>query len=117
MIDPLRPELDPAQPVDAQILAGLRATCRPTTIEGCLAFVEEGHEALIVRGVLAAEPRVPGAVGRWLDLLPRDVAVIVPAVVSGRLAGMLERRGFRPHLWMDPGVGFDNAAMRREAQR
>jgi hypothetical protein len=111
-----RPELDPADPVDAAILAGLHAVCAPTPVEGCLAAVELHDGVVVVRGVLAGEPHVPGAVGRWLDLLPRGRPVLVAAVVSGRLAGMLERRGFRPHLWMDPGIGFDNAAMYRPAE-
>jgi hypothetical protein len=112
-----RSELDPTVPSDALILAGLRSLCVPTSEPGCLAHVEVRVDMLIVRGILAADPRVPGAVGRWLDKLPLDLPVLVPAVASPRLAGMLERRGFRPHLWMDPGIGFDNAAMYRAVAR
>lgn len=35
-----------------------------------------------------------GAVGRYLDGLPRDRSVRVPCVISSRLRGMLLRRGF-----------------------
>lgn len=105
-------ELDPAVPTDALILAGLRSRCVPVA-PGVLAYVETIAGAVIVRGVIATDPRIPGAVGAWLDALPTDRTVLVPAVVSPRLAGMLERRGFYPHLWVDPGVGFDNAAMVR----
>jgi hypothetical protein len=115
---PDRPELDPNNPGDALILRGLRVTCVPTHMAGVLAHVDRSADGtFIVRGVITAEPRIPGAVGRWLDWLPRDRTVLVPAVVSGRLAGMLERRGFRPHLWLDPEVGtYDNGAYRREAR-
>lgn len=35
-----------------------------------------------------------GEVGRFLDSLPRDRRVVFPTVLSERLRGMLERRGF-----------------------
>ena len=47
-----------------------------------------------------------GAVGAYLDRLPRDRTVIVPFVVSERLAGMLERRGFTtPDTFDHPALG------------
>jgi len=49
---------------------------------------------MLLLGVLA-EVEGSGDVGRWLDALPRDRKVAVPNVTSERLAGMLERRGFR----------------------
>jgi hypothetical protein len=55
-------------------------------------------------------------VGRWLDTLPMDRKVVVPAVVSGRLAGMLARRGFEPRVWWDDVLMMeDEGAMVREA--
>jgi len=36
-----------------------------------------------------------GDVGRYLDSLPKDQTVVVPLVTSERLAGMLDRRGYR----------------------
>ena len=35
-----------------------------------------------------------GDVGRYLDSLPIDRRIVVPNVISARLAGMLARRGF-----------------------
>lgn len=44
--------------------------------------------------IVVAEREGNGDVGRWLDSLPRDHVVIVTSVISERLKGMLERRGF-----------------------
>lgn len=62
-------------------------------------------EILAVR----AQREGTGAVGRWLDSLPRTLKVTVPNVTSDRLAGMLERRGFRlVHRLHDfPVLGLD----------
>lgn len=43
---------------------------------------------------LRAESEGSGAVGRYLDGLPKDRKIVVPLVTNPRLAGMLERRGF-----------------------
>ena len=41
-----------------------------------------------------------GDVGRFLDALPREQVMKFPCVVSSRLQGMLQRRGFRlTHEW------------------
>jgi hypothetical protein len=45
--------------------------------------------------VIHAERPGNGAVGRFLDRLPTDRTIVVPTVLSARLAGMLVRRGFR----------------------
>lgn len=59
-----------------------------------------------------------GSVGRYLDGLPRDLTVIVPYVTSSRLAGMLERRGFRNQRRYDPTIGvMDDACWIRKATR
>ena len=44
--------------------------------------------------IIEAERPGSGDVGRYLDSLPRDRRVVIPNVMSERLAGMLERRGF-----------------------
>ena len=66
----------------------------------------EGHLAPGVRGyalrahgavyipLIVAECEGRGDVGRFLDRLPAHTTFRIPAVVSGRLRGMLERRGW-----------------------
>lgn len=44
--------------------------------------------------LIRAEREGSGDVGRFLDALPRDRRVVFPGVISQRLRGMLERRGF-----------------------
>jgi hypothetical protein len=44
--------------------------------------------------VITADNEGSGDVGRFLDSLPTDRRVVVPNVISPRLAGMLVRRGF-----------------------
>ncbi len=105
-------ELDPEDSLDAWLLDAMRASSVPVNANGSvLAHVIERHAWLEVRAVLASEPRVPGDVGRWLDTLPHDRTVVVAAVVSTRLAGMLQRRGFRQQVWWDKQVmRFDHGA-------
>lgn len=43
-----------------------------------------------------------GAVSRFLDALPKDRVMKFPCVVSSRLQGMLQRRGFRRTLEWSP---------------
>lgn len=52
-----------------------------------------GDEGLYVPLINAEQPG-QGAVGRYLDSLPRDQRVVFPNVLSAVLAGMLHRRGF-----------------------
>lgn len=109
-----RGELDPTSLFDQGLLEQMRQACRPVAL-GVLAHVIDRVGYVEVRGVMATDPRLPGAVGRWLDRLPRDRTVIVSAVVSDRLAGMLERRGFWPTHWWDPALGaWDVGAFVRE---
>ena len=62
---------------------------------GVSGYTSEVGEALLVP-VIIADKEGNGDVGRYLDTLPRDRWVIFPTVLSARLAGMLERRGFYP---------------------
>lgn len=55
--------------------------------------VDLGERGLYVPLIEAENPG-SGDVGRYLDSLPRDRRVVVPNVVSARLLGMLQRRGF-----------------------
>lgn len=110
-----RPELDPDDPIDGWLLHAMRSHSTPQTPTGSvLAHIIDRGKWLEIRAILAGQPRTPGDVGRWLDALPTDRKIIVPAVVSPRLAGMLERRGFQPHAWYDLQIrdDDDNAYMR-----
>jgi hypothetical protein len=93
-------ELDPRVLFDAMLLGAMRGRSE-LVADGVLAHVIDRGNSIEVRAVLATEPRIPGAVGAWLDALPTDRTVVIPAVVSARLAGMLERRGFAHQPWYD----------------
>jgi hypothetical protein len=91
----------------------MRTKCVPVA-DGVLAHVLDNGVWVEVRGVLSDTPRIPGAVGRWLDTLPHDRRVIVPAVISDRLRGMLARRGFVEQRWYDHRIRIiDEGAMVR----
>jgi hypothetical protein len=53
------------------------------------------HEGELWIPVIHAENPGAGDVGRYLDSLPTDRTVVVPNVINGQLAEMLERRGFQ----------------------
>jgi hypothetical protein len=111
-----RGEMNPADHLDAMILQGMRQRSQAVA-PGVLAHVIDRGKWLEVRSVMAATPRVPGAVGRWLDTLPADRKVVVSAVVSGRLASMLHRRGFTAECWWDTSLDMEDtgAMIRRPA--
>ncbi len=112
-----RGELDSSEPIGSIILQMMRDQTRMVAI-GVRALVVDRPGHLEIRGVMAADDRLPGAVGKWLDGLPRDRDVVVPAITSDRLAGMLERRGFEPETWWDPDLNsWDKGAMIRRARR
>lgn len=52
------------------------------------------HEGALYIPFLQAEQEGSGAVGQYLDRLPTGQRLVVPNVLSARLAGMLARRGF-----------------------
>lgn len=86
-------------------------------IGGRLKIGQEPILAPGVRGVLFDEPdgvtvttvfaekEGSGAVGAWLDGLPKDRRVTFTTVLSSRLGGMLVRRGYKPVLLEHPEVG------------
>lgn len=106
-LSPQRHELDPAAPLDRWLLDQMASMAVPVA-DGVLAHVIERRKWLEIRGILAGSPRIPGAVGRWLDTLPTDRKIIVPAVVSPRLAGMLARRGFADEAWWDDTLSTED---------
>ena len=63
--------------------------------DGVLGYSIETERGLYIPWV-QAEVEGDGRVGRYLDSLPRDRRVVFPTIISGRLAGMLARRGFTP---------------------
>lgn len=72
--------------------------------DGVLGYTIEEDNALYVP-VIMAVCEGDGRVGKFLDGLPRDRTVKVPEVMSPRLQGMLERRGFlHSYEWMDGEV-------------
>lgn len=80
---------------------------------GVLGVLYEEPGALIVNYV-RAEQEGSGAVGRWLDAIPKALTVRVIAVTSERLVGMLERRGFKYcHVLMPAADDWCPAYVRR----
>jgi hypothetical protein len=60
---------------------------------GVMGYTVDHDGALCIPLIWSTEEG-KGHVGRYLDSLPRDRIVRVPNVISGKLAGMLARRGF-----------------------
>lgn len=61
---------------------------------GVHGYAMEDAEGRLYIPVIEAVTEGNGDVGRFLDALPKDRTVRFPTVMSARLAGMLERRGF-----------------------
>lgn len=59
-----------------------------------LGYTIDGDDDSLWIPVIQAADEGAGDVGRYLDTLPHDRRVVVPTVLSSRLAGMLHRRGF-----------------------
>lgn len=69
--------------------------------------IEHDFGAVFEVASIRAVTEGSGAVGAYLDRLPRHRTVIVPFVTSDRLRGMLERRGFTtPDLYEHPLMGL-----------
>jgi hypothetical protein len=84
---------------------------------GVYGFTRDDPDGALVIPMIAAEMPGSGDVGRYLDSLPNNRRVIVEAVISIRLAGMLERRGFvwRPDATLDPDTNEIVDGLVREA--
>lgn len=78
----------------------------PEIAPGVRGYTVEKDGALYVPLVIASTPG-DGAVGRFLDALPADRPVKFPNVLSPKLAGMLQRRGFRRVYEFDEESGED----------
>jgi len=82
---------------------------------GVYGYTMEHDGALYLPMIWSAEEG-KGHVGRFLDSLPRDRTVRVPNVISDRLAGMLERRGF-VRIWeMAPEMNEDVEVWERKGE-
>lgn len=83
--------------------------------DGVLGYTVEEEGVLFVPVIMAVQEG-DGSVGRFLDSLPRDRTVKVPEVMSSRLQGMLERRGFLHSFEWQDGVDEEIAVMVRYAR-
>jgi len=104
----------------------------PTLAPGVRGYTLDVDGALWVP-LIYAEDEGSGQVGDYLDSLPFNRTVVVPNILSGRLAGMLQRRGFspsvaeyeegsidamiRPALHLTSTPGFVSASLRRGPSR
>jgi len=71
----------------------------PLVAPGVRALVFDTPRGIYIPMIIA-EREGAGDVARYLDALPKDRRVVFPTVISARLRGMLERRGFREsHEW------------------
>lgn len=66
----------------------------PLVAPGVRAMVFDTPEGIYIPMIIA-DREGSGDVGRYLDSLPKDRRLVFPTVISARLRGMLERRGFR----------------------
>ena len=64
---------------------------------GVQGYIVVTPSATYIPAIMATAPG-SGDVGRYLDSLPTDRTIKVPGVLSPRLAGMLQRRGFTERL-------------------
>ena len=73
---------------------------------GIFGYAILGLDGSLYVPFIMSEQEGSGVVGKWLDALPTDRRVVFPIVLSGRLAGMLERRGFHVEIdyYPDPWV-------------
>ncbi|HAM57666.1 MAG TPA: hypothetical protein DCQ64_20525 [Candidatus Rokubacteria bacterium] len=87
----------------------------PEIAPGVHGYTMEVDGVLWVPLIRAASPGA-GAVGRYLDALPRDKTVRFPTVLSEILAGMLVRRGFLPAVIWAAELGEWVDVFERKAQ-
>lgn len=87
----------------------------PELEDGVRGAVFDREDGLWIPLIRAEEPG-SGDVGRFLDGLPRDRRIVFPNVLSDRLRGMLERRGFEEGREWIEDVGEEIPVMEREAE-
>lgn len=69
----------------------------PEVATGVRAIVFDTPDGIYIPMIAADRPG-NGDVARYLDALPTNRRVVFPTVISARLRGMLERRGFVPNV-------------------
>jgi hypothetical protein len=80
------------------IKAGSKGPMIYDLAEGVEGYAIEEQGRLFIP-VICAKREGNGDVGRFLDCLPANA--VIPNVTSDRLAGMLVRRGWKPHMEID----------------
>lgn len=82
-------------------------------VEGVKIVGEDGITNFPV--VMAVKPG-NGDVGRWLDALPKEKTYRIPGVINAKLAGMLNRRGWKQISEFAPEFGEYVGVYEREAE-
>lgn len=88
---------------DADLIDRFFRTQETPLAPGVFGCVETEGDTIVVMWV-RAEVEGSGAVGRWLDSLPTDRKIKMIGVVSERLRGMLERRGYVQRMVLMPAA-------------
>ena len=92
--------------------AGVESENLDVLAPGVLGYAVEA-DGMIYIPVIVAEREGSGDVGRFLDSLSPRCAI--PCVISERLLGMLDRRGWVPSQEFDENVGEEVLVYRRPA--
>lgn len=69
-----------------------------TLAPGVVGYAIEEQDGTVYIPLINATQEGSGAVGRFLDTLPKDREFVIPNVVSARLDGMLRRRGWKTRI-------------------
>lgn len=93
-----------------------RAMAEEELAPGVWGYRCDTPEGIYFPVINAARPG-SGDVARFLDSLPRDRRVVFPTVLSDRLRGMLERRGFEVSVEWSDEFGADVEIMVRDLVR
>lgn len=79
----------------------------PLLAPGVRGYAIEGKDGPVYIPLVTAEKEGSGNVGRFLDSLDPAVVWKFPSVISPRLRGMLERRGYQRKTETAPGLGSE----------
>jgi hypothetical protein len=80
---------------------------------GVLGYTVDMPDGSLNIPLIQAEHEGSGEVGRWIDALPVNRRIVFPTVISARLQGMLERRGYHPEQeWVEEFGEWANLMVR-----